>query len=44
MDYCYSWPGQELYVTRPDPDSVSLAQALIAQVINGETPVLPDSE
>ena len=44
MDYCYSWPGQELYVTRPDPDSVSLAQALIAQVINGETPVLPDSD
>lgn len=41
-DYCFSWPGQELYVTRPDPDSVVLAQTLIAQVINGETPVVPD--
>ena len=41
-DYCYSWPGMELYVTRPDPDSVALAKALIVQVMSGEKPVIPD--
>ncbi|MBQ2062510.1 MAG: LCP family protein [Oscillospiraceae bacterium] len=41
-DYCYSWPGMKLYVTRPDPNSVELAKSLIAQVMNGEVPVIPD--
>ena len=41
-DYCYSWPGMPLYVTRPDPASVELARTLIAQVLNGEVPVIPD--
>ena len=41
-DYCYSWPGQQLYVTRPDPESVALAKTLIEQVFRGEVPVIPD--
>jgi len=41
-DYCYSWPSQKLYVTRQDPDSVALAKTLIAQVMNGEVPVIPE--
>ncbi len=41
-DYCYSWPGMQLYVTRPDVDSVGLAKTLIDQVMNGEVPVIPD--
>ena len=43
-DYCYSWPGQLLYVTRPDPDSVEMAKTLIQQVMNGQVPELPESD
>ena len=44
MDYCYSWSGMKLYVTRQDPVSVETAKTLIAQVLNGERPVLPGSD
>ena len=43
-DYCYSWPNQQLYVTRQDPDSVAFAKTLIQQVLNGERPDLPDQD
>ena len=41
-DNCYSWPGMQLYVTRPNMDSVEQAKSLIAQVLNGEVPEIPD--
>lgn len=41
MTYCFSYPGSELYVTRPDYETVEAAKELIRQVVDGETPVLP---
>ncbi|MBE6989632.1 MAG: LytR family transcriptional regulator [Ruminococcaceae bacterium] len=40
-DYCYSYSGIPLYVTRQDPSSVETARELIRQVLDGETPVVP---
>lgn len=37
-DVCYSYPGQSLYVMKPNQTSVDNAKKLIAQVMNGETP------
>lgn len=41
MEYCYSMPGQELWVMWPDAEQINTAKNLIRQVMNGETPVLP---
>lgn len=41
QDYCYSSPGNLLYVMIPDMDSVNAASAKIQQVINGE--IITDS-
>lgn len=37
-DVCYSYPGQSLYVMKPNQTSVDNAKKLIAQVMNGEVP------
>ena len=39
---CYSMPGQALWVMWPDYDTVNVAKDLIAQVMAGQTPVIPD--
>ena len=39
---CYSMPGQALWVMWPDYDTVNVAKDLIAQVMAGQTPVIPE--
>ena len=39
---CYSMPGQALWVMWPDYDTVNVAKDLIAQVMAGQTPVVPE--
>ena len=38
---CYSMPGQALWVMWPDATQINTAKGLIQQVLNGETPTLP---
>ncbi|MEA5143306.1 MAG: LCP family protein [Oscillibacter sp.] len=38
MTTTYTYPDENLYVMRPDTDTVSQAQTLIKQVMNGEVP------
>ena len=42
MEECYSMPGQALWVMWPDYDTVNVAKDLIAQVMAGQTPVVPE--
>lgn len=42
MEECYSMPGQALWVMWPDYDTVNVAKDLIAQVMAGQTPVIPE--
>ena len=39
---CYSMPGQALWVMWPDYETVNVAKDLIAQVMAGQTPVIPE--
>ena len=39
---CYSMPGQALWVMWPDYGTVNVAKDLIAQVMAGQTPVIPE--
>lgn len=41
MEPCYSAGGEELWVMWPDATQINTAKGLIQQVLNGETPTLP---
>lgn len=42
MEYCYSMPDMELSVMWPNASQINTAKSLIQQVMNGETPVMPE--
>ena len=41
IEPCYSAGGEELWVMWPDATQINTAKGLIQQVLNGETPTLP---